>query len=59
MPSRIPTLRWHVARFLIHTALKIAPPGRARQELTNTLWVWGLGVIATVTAQHAMNNRGD
>lgn len=38
--------RWHVARWMIHTALLIAPPGRARASLTAWITIWGEHVVA-------------
>jgi hypothetical protein len=49
--SEMRTLRYRVARWLVHFAIHfIMPPGRARQELTAALWTWNMRVQATLAA---------
>lgn len=50
--TRAWTIRHHIARWMIHTALRIMPSGRYRSELNAALWTLGMQVQATV----AMHN---
>lgn len=34
-------VRWYLARWMIHAALKMAPAGQAKDELSNLFWTWG------------------
>ena len=38
-------MRYAIARWVIHLGLKIMPPGRARNELTDMMWIWHFNVI--------------
>jgi len=53
-------LRWHVARWMIHTALKVAPQGHGRDRVVSALWAAGNHVRETValskTQQKVMHN---
>ena len=43
--------RWHVARWMIHTALRIAPAGPARSLLVDHLNAYGRTVLAALEAK--------
>lgn len=41
--------RWHIARWMIHVAaLRIAPPGHARDRVVSALWAAGNHMRETV-----------
>jgi len=46
-------LRWHVARWMIHTALKVAPAGGARDVVESALWLVGHHMRETIAADRA------
>lgn len=48
MSSRIWFMRWHVARWMIRTGLKVAPPGRSRSSLVQWIETWGRIVVTEV-----------
>lgn len=43
-----------LGRILIHVGLKVLPPGRGRQELTQLLWTWRMKVDATLAAHRSI-----
>ncbi len=57
--ERIRLKRYALARILIHTGLKVMPPGRGRSELTALLWTWNMKVSATVAAHRAARTGVD
>lgn len=51
-------IRYRLARAMIHLALKIWPPGRGRDEVTEFLWVWRSKVTAEVAARNSITPWG-
>jgi hypothetical protein len=43
--------RWHVARWMIHTAMRIAPAGPAQTLLVDHLNAYGRTVLAALKAK--------
>jgi hypothetical protein len=44
-------IRWHIARVMIHAALRIAPTGAARSRLVDYLDAFGREVAAAVKGE--------
>lgn len=44
-------VRWHVARWMIHAALRIAPAGPARTLLVDHLNAYGRALLAALKAK--------
>lgn len=45
------TMRFHIGRALMHLGLRVLPPGRCRQELTELMWVWNVRVMSALAAE--------
>lgn len=56
--SRINFYRHSLARWMIHTALKVMPEGRYRAELSASLWTLNMRVMATLAAHNEKMNPG-
>jgi len=48
MKRRIDLERYRVGRFLVHLGLRVMPPGRVKDELTEVIREWGEHVVRTV-----------
>lgn len=49
MPKAVWYVRWHIARVMIHTALRIAPAGPARKALEEYLNAYGRMVVSALS----------
>lgn len=55
MSSSIWYFRWHIARVMIHTAIRIAPAGPAKTALEEYLNAYGIMVLRTIAASSIRN----